>query len=79
MESKRVIAGAGHGCNVSRKPLPAKWPCEDAWDLVCNIVKVEGGWMPAKPLPGPWRREMKRRIAAAWLVLRGEAAAVRWK
>jgi len=49
-------------------------------DCVCSVQREmpDGSWKPAKPVSGPFIWELKSRIKAAWLVLRGQATAVRW-
>jgi hypothetical protein len=68
--------GAGHTFNQGR--LPAyEWPCEDPLELISTLSKGDDGiWWPARPVGG---LDFEKRIRAAWLVLTGKAAAVRWK
>ena len=38
----------------------------------------DGTWAPARPIPGPFIWEARRRLLDAWLILTGKAFAVRW-
>lgn len=71
------LFGGGHTINQATRPADATWPCQDVVELISNVTRVSGAVYPARPLrayaPGLWER-----AAAAWLVLRGRAAAVRW-
>lgn len=71
------LFGGGHTINQATRPTEATWPCQDAVELISNVTKVDGAIYPARPVrtyaPRLWER-----LAAAWLVLRGQAAAVRW-
>lgn len=71
------LFGGGHTINLAMRPTEATWPCQDAVELISHVTRVGGAIYPAKPVrghaPGLWER-----LAAAWLVLRGRAAAVRW-
>jgi hypothetical protein len=39
-----------------------------------NAREIDGRWVPARPMDGPWIYRLK----AAWAVLRGEADAFHW-
>lgn len=49
-------------------------------NCICETIRQlpDGSWGPAKPLEGPFIWMVKRRIKAAWLVLRGKAGVVKW-
>lgn len=75
---KRTIRGAGHTISQATRITGYAWPAVDPVDLISTVTQGDDGLIyPAKPLkqyaPGP-----RQRLAAAWLVLTGRAAAVRW-
>lgn len=75
----KPIYGAGHTINDARRVTGVSWPCEDPTELISTVTHGADGLIyPAKPLrhyaPRLWQR-----MRAAWLVLRGDAAAVRWQ
>ena len=72
------LFGGGHTINQATRPTEATWPCQDVVELISNVTRDGTGTVyPARPVrayaPGLWER-----FAAAWLVLIGRAAAVRW-
>ena len=74
----RPIFGAGHTINQATRVIAPRWPCEDPVSLVSVVTKdVSGTIYPARPLR-PYAPRLWQRICAAYLVLCGRAAAVRW-
>lgn len=74
----RPVLGGGHTIRQATRPAPARYPCEDAVELISTVTRDDGGSVyPAKPLR-PYAPDLWQRLSAAWLVLRGDAAAVRW-
>lgn len=73
-----AVYGAGHRIDYATRVTGHAWPAVDPIELVSTITHTADGTVyPAKPLrkyaPSLWQR-----VCAAWLVLTGHAAAVRW-
>ena len=70
--------GAGHTINSATRVTGYAWPAVDPIDLISTVTQGADGLIyPAKPLER-YAPRFAQRIAAAWLVLIGKAAAVRW-
>lgn len=75
---KRAIRGAGHTINQAACVSGYAWPASDPIELVSTVTTGDDGLIyPAKPLRD-YAPNFYQRLAAAWLVLTGSAAAVRW-
>jgi hypothetical protein len=44
------------------------------WHAKSTTTEIDGEWVPARPLPGPWWW----RVKDAWAVLWGKADAFKW-
>ena len=75
----RPVFGAGHRFNGAKRVTGVSWPCEDPMELVSNLTYDDAGnTVPAMP-SRRYHPKLRQRVAAAWLVLTGRAAAVRWQ
>ena len=75
----KAIRGAGHTISQATKITGHAWPCVDPIDLICTVTTGDDGLIyPAKPLRR-YAPRLGQRLRAAWLVLMGDAAAVRWR
>lgn len=57
----------------------AQYPFYSIEELSQSWTETDRGWLPSKPVPGPWLGDVYRRVRAAWAVLAGRAAAVEWR
>lgn len=75
---KRAIRGAGHTINQATRITGHAWPAVDPIELISTVTTGDDCLIyPAKPLRH-YVPNLRQRMAAAWLVLIGRAAAVRW-